>query len=346
MNLLKQRQVFFNTLSRSVNTLQQPYRTTPLIYHQTLALRKFHADNGAHGPGRKTSSYSEYKQTQGKFGKGRDDAYRAEYEKDRKKRYELKMNWGIKNRWEQRELDMVLKNRDVRQAQFRDLSKIRVDSYGAKLATFNSVDEIYFFMDEMFTAGFDEKTISIALDVFLRDFGQFEEADLEKDTFKKFVRELAVAMLTITQEKNFVKIARFMDFYCIADPNMWINLELNTIRKDMMFSASSLIAILSHFGAQQEGSQDFYDFMEFNFNSEKFKDCSTHELVTLAYSFYQVHAGSTTFMRELSQQLTERLDEKVTTFDLLRILQAFAEISTDLPQLFVQLEQLFTRRID
>ena len=248
MNLLKQRQVFFNAFSRSANTLQQPNRTAPLIC-QTLAFRNFNADNGAHGPGRKTSSYSEYKQNQGKFGKGRDDAYRAEYEKDLKKRYELKMNWGIKNRWEQRELDMVLKNRDVRQAQFRDLSKIRVDSYGAKLATFNSVDEIYFFMDEMFTEGFDEKTISIALDVFLRDFGQFEEADLEKETFKKFVRELAVAMLTITQEKNFVKIARFMDFYCIADPNMWVNLELNTIRKDAMFSASSLIAILSHFGA-------------------------------------------------------------------------------------------------
>lgn len=46
------------------------------------------------------------------------------------------------------------------------------------------MDEIYFFMDEMFTSGFDEKHIGIALDVFLRDFGQFEEADLQKPTFK------------------------------------------------------------------------------------------------------------------------------------------------------------------
>lgn len=64
------------------------------------------------------------------------------------------------------------------------------------------------------------------------------------------MRELGVSMLTLTQEKNYVKVARFMDFYCIADPNMWVNLELNTIRKDMMFSASSLISILSNFGAQ------------------------------------------------------------------------------------------------
>lgn len=43
-------------------------------------------------------------------------------------------------------------------------------------------------MEELFTEGFDEKHISIALDVFLRDYGQFEETDLEKQTFKDFVR--------------------------------------------------------------------------------------------------------------------------------------------------------------
>lgn len=49
---------------------------------------------------------------------------------------------------------------------------------------FHSVDEIYYFMDEMFTEGFSEHHINIALDVFLRDFDQFEESDLEKPTFK------------------------------------------------------------------------------------------------------------------------------------------------------------------
>ncbi len=43
-------------------------------------------------------------------------------------------------------------------------------------------------MDEMFTDGFDEKHVSIALDVFLRDYGQFKEEDLESETFKDFVR--------------------------------------------------------------------------------------------------------------------------------------------------------------
>lgn len=45
------------------------------------------------------------------------------------------------------------------------------------------MDEIYFFMDNMLEDGLDEKHISIALDVFLRDIAQFEETDLAKPTF-------------------------------------------------------------------------------------------------------------------------------------------------------------------
>jgi hypothetical protein len=101
------------------------------------------------------------------------------------------------------------------------------------------------------------------LDVFLRDFGQFEEKDLENPTFKLFVRELGMNIITFTQEKSYVKAARFMDWYCIADPTLWVNLETYVIKKETMFSPQSFIAILSHFSSQAEGSRDFYDFLEF-----------------------------------------------------------------------------------
>jgi hypothetical protein len=84
---------------------------------------------------------------------------------------ETKLNWGIKNRWEQRALDEVIKNKDVRRAQFRDLAAIKAESYATDISDFHSVDEIYFFMESMFTEGFNEKHMSIAMDVFLRDFG-------------------------------------------------------------------------------------------------------------------------------------------------------------------------------
>lgn len=46
------------------------------------------------------------------------------------------------------------------------------------------MDEIYFFMENMFAEGFDEHHISIALDVFIRDAAFFEEEHLASPTFQ------------------------------------------------------------------------------------------------------------------------------------------------------------------
>lgn len=52
-----------------------------------------------------------------------------------------------------------------------------------EIQEFNSADEVFFFMENMFVDGFDEKSISMALDVFLRDVAFFSEDDLQTDTF-------------------------------------------------------------------------------------------------------------------------------------------------------------------
>lgn len=110
------------------------------------------------------------------------------------------------------------------------------------------------------------------------------------------MRELGINLITFTKEENYVKAARFMDWYIIDDTTLWVNLELNVIKKENMFSPKNLIIIASHFAAQQEGSQDFYDFIEFQYNSDKFKDLPTHDLITLVYTYYSVHAGTKGFL--------------------------------------------------
>ena len=69
-------------------------------------------------------------------------------------------------------------------------------------------------------------------------------------------------------------------------------------------------------------------------------------MITIAYSFFQVHAGTISFFKALEQDLIERLDESVSTNDLLRAMQAFSEVSEDFPAIFVQLETLFVQRLD
>ena len=86
--------------------------------------------------------------------------------------------------------------------------------------------------------------------------------------------------------------------------------------------------------------------MEFMYESNKFKDCSTREMITLLYAFYTVHAGSVHFMSKMYEDLLQRLNEKTSTFDLLRVMQAFSEISKEYSKLFLLLENLFIQRFD
>lgn len=69
------------------------------------------------------TSYADYKKNQAKF-RGGDSSDRAEYEKDLKERTERKLNWNIKNRWDQRALDDVMKNNDIKEARYRDFSRM------------------------------------------------------------------------------------------------------------------------------------------------------------------------------------------------------------------------------
>jgi len=148
------------------------------------------------------------------------------------------------------------------------------------------------------------------------------------------------------EEKSYVKTAKFLDLFCIEDKYLWVNLELFMMKKERSFSPKSLVEIMSHFSAQMEGSRDFYDFFEFTFLSQTFDKLSTHDFISLGYNFYKVHAGTINFFEHYSEKLGERLDDKVSTYDLLRVLQTFSEISQRYFKLFTQLEMLFLKRFD
>ena len=169
---------------------------------------------------------------------------------------------------------------------FRDFARLSQNTFSGELTEFNSVDEIYFFMENMFAEGFDEHHISIALDVFIRDAAFFDEEDLNSPTFQLFLRELGRNMITFQDDKNYVKVAQFLDWYCVDDKLLWVNLEQFILKKERIFSYDSYIKLLSHFSNQNEGSRDFYDFYEFMYTSKIFEKATTEELISIVYSFY------------------------------------------------------------
>lgn len=56
-----------------------------------------------------------------------------------------------------------------------------------------------------------------------------------------FLRELGQNMITFENEKNYLKVAQFLDWYCLDDKLLWINLEQYILKKDRMFSGDSYI---------------------------------------------------------------------------------------------------------
>jgi hypothetical protein len=169
---------------------------------------------------------------------------------------------------------------------------------------------------------------------------------LQSPTFQLFLRELGKNLITFMDEKSYVKTAKFLDLYCIEDKYLWINLELFLMKKEKMFTPKVMVDIMSLFSAQMEGSRDLYDFFEFHFLSKTFDKLNTHDFISLGYNFYKVHAGTVNFFTHYGEALALRLDDKVSTYDLLRVLQSFSEISTQYFKLFTQLEMLFLKRFD
>lgn len=56
---------------------------------------------------------------------------------------------------------------------------------------FQSVEEIFFYLEEMFTNGFSEEVTRKALDIFIKEAIRIKEDDLKSPTFIKFIRELS-----------------------------------------------------------------------------------------------------------------------------------------------------------
>ena len=110
-------------------------------------------------------------------------------------------------------------------------------------------------------------------------------------------------MVSFQDENNYVKAAQFMDWFCVDDSILWVNLEQYIIKKERIYSPSSMAKMLTHFSNQGEGSKDFYDFMEHMYNSEKFIELETKTIISMAYSFYQVHAGTVHFFGILEEDL-------------------------------------------
>jgi hypothetical protein len=140
-------------------------------------------------------------------------------------REKRRLNFNRKDRWKQRELDDIMKNFDVKQAKFRDYAKLQREANIVNIKEFKSIEEIYYYLEEILKEGFLEDHIGMALDIFIKDIKFFKSEDLESRQFKAFVSQLSQNMISLSKDTNIYKAAKFLDWYNIENKNCWYNLE-------------------------------------------------------------------------------------------------------------------------
>lgn len=270
-----------------------------------------------------------------------------QYDQFIKERQDRKLNFNRKNRWQQRELDDIMKNFDIRTAKFKDFAKISRESSILNTKKFNSVEEIYFHIDELLSRSefVSEEIISNSLDIFIKDFKNFNTEHLENPVYKKFERQVILGITSYTKESTLVKAAKFFDWFNVTNRNCWFNMEkVITSKIYTNFSPIALINILNNFANQGEGSGEFYDLYQYLFWCGKFNDCEVSDIVSLGYNMFLSDQGYDLFYMDLSKLLEQKLSTNTQIFELTRIIQIYSNISDMYNDLFYKLEEIILKK--
>lgn len=256
------------------------------------------------------------------------------------------MNFNRKDRWKQREIDDIVKNFDIKNAKFKDYGKISRELNFHSSKEFSSVDEVYYYLDQIYKEGIFETQISKALDIFLKEVNRFKEEDLRNNNFAKFIRELSSNIISFEYDINLLKTAKFLDWFNIKDQYIWYNLQRAIMNRHNTLNPEILVKVLEHFANQKEGSYEFYDLYQYLFWSEKFRKSSNEILISLSYSMFISEQGYEIFYYDFSQFIINRLNDKDETLDLIKLVQSYSERGESYLDIFNKVEELLVKRVE
>ena len=137
-----------------------------------------------------------------------------------------------------------------------------------------------------------ENHVSSALDILIKDIFLFKDEDMDNKVFRYFIRQLSQNVLSFSDENNYYKTAKFLDWYNVEDINIWFNLERVLTRKRESLKPEILLKIMDHFANQNEGSDEYYDMYQYLFWSGHFDKVTNSLFISLGYNLFIVQGGS------------------------------------------------------
>lgn len=279
------------------------------------------------------------------FGKvvNNDKNEKIKYEEYINERMQRKLNFNRKTRWEQKELNEIIINFDLKSAKNRDLNNSLKERSNEKFNSsmiFDQIEKIYKKKEFLI-----EDEISKILDVFIDNIGDYSKSIYENELFVKFSKDVVLGLTSYSNESTLVKCAKFFDFYVIPNRNAWFNLEKIILQKlHSNFTPKAYISILENFANSKEGTGEFYDMFQFLFWSGTFKNSPIKDIISLAYSMFLTDQGYDLFYNDVSAELILKLNNS-DTYDLIKIIQIYSIMaSNSFSDLFYKLEEIILKR--
>lgn len=238
-----------------------------------------------------------------------------------------------------KETDVTLRTLDYR-------TIILVNRQLLPSGSFKSLDDFKTFMVQAERQGADlseeltEKILSGLLDYADQAGSELANAGF----FPYFLYTLQTSVSYLTQPRLLTLVAAFMDVYCINDPPSWHALETQIVAKKDKFSLDEVVAILTHFANQGEGTDALYDHIETRLSRE-FTTLSTQKLVDVITSFFNRRVGRKEFVFDLLTEITARVSSDLSLVDM-GVIRRLALCIRELGEQFQELQSQLFREIE
>lgn len=243
------------------------------------------------------------------------------------------------------ELYIKMKRREYEVSLSRvDFAKIQTDNINLiPKDSFQTIDELFYFLKNLSTRA-SEQNIEKCVKGLLSLADKIESKDLENPYYVQFLEVVRINIDLISESRNYILIAKFLDLFCVNDSKLWEKLERKVLNRQRGIPIKEYIEIFLHFANQKEGSDHFYDRCEeiFQINLETL---SFEELFSVLQGYFNSKYGTKDFMLLLLAKIKENLS-RGNPHELIKLAFICTQSQNNLNNLLKAVEENLISSID
>ena len=243
------------------------------------------------------------------------------------------------------ELYIKMKRREYEVSLSRvDFAKIETDNINLiPKDNFQTSDELFYFLKNL-TNKVSEQNIEKCVKGLISLSDKIDSKELENVYYKQFISLIRDNIDLISESRNYLIIAKFLDLFCVTDSVLWEKFERKIINKQHSISLKDFIEIFLHFSNQMEGSSYYYDRCEEVFQAN-FEKLTFKDFFYILQGYFNAKYGTKEFMVALQVKIKSLLNE-ATPQELIKLVYIYNKAQGDFSGFISLIEEKIRKNMD